>query len=286
MGSITNSATIYVTTVLAAAQGCDTIVHAGAIAHDTGGTAAEILATNLLGTWHVLLAAERSGIDRVVYFSSGQVFGCADGEGVPLYVPIDDDHPLRAARPYGMSKRLAEGMCAAWTSRTGLTSLVLRPVLILDDEELARTSESDVELGRRSSIWTTWLMLPSRALDVNVWGSDSADAVWSRPLRLDPDRTRPPRLVTKTAVGTEARNSPERGSPVEPAFLGTVGRTRLRGGMAPWVCACRYRPVQRVRHRGPNSLALSRLAGSTRSMRLITLGPRPRRSWRSPPQRR
>ena len=104
-----------------------------------------------------------------MYFSSGQVFGCADGEGVPLYVPIDDDHPLRAARPYGMSKRLAEGMCAAWTSRTGLTSLVLRPVLILDDEELARTSESDVELGGVVDLDDV-VDAAVRALDVNVWG--------------------------------------------------------------------------------------------------------------------
>jgi nucleoside-diphosphate-sugar epimerase len=61
--------------VLTAAQGCDAIVHAGALAHDTAGTPAEIVATNVLGTWHVLLAAERCGVERVVYFSSGQVFG-------------------------------------------------------------------------------------------------------------------------------------------------------------------------------------------------------------------
>src|SRR5947207_12297634 len=44
--------------VFDAAEGCDAIVHAGAIAHDDGGTPAEIVATNVLGTWHVLLAAE------------------------------------------------------------------------------------------------------------------------------------------------------------------------------------------------------------------------------------
>ena len=49
-------------------------------------------------------------------FSSAQVFGFAEGEGVPEYLPVDDDHPLRASRPYGLSKRLGEEMCAAWTS--------------------------------------------------------------------------------------------------------------------------------------------------------------------------
>ena len=135
------------TAVLEAARGCDAIVHAGAIPHDLGGTPADIVATNVLGTWHVLLAAERHAASRVVYFSSAQVFGCAEGEGVPEYRPVDDRHPLRAARPYGMSKRLAEGMCAAWTTRTGIPTIVLRPVMILSDESLAHMTERDAELG-------------------------------------------------------------------------------------------------------------------------------------------
>jgi UDP-glucose 4-epimerase len=133
--------------VLAAMSGCDAVVHAGALANDSAGTASDIVATNVLGTWHVLSAAEAAGVSRVVYFSSAQVFGCAEGEGSPVYVPIDDDHPVRAARPYGMSKRLAEEMCDAWSSRTGIPSVVLRPVLILDDLGLSRTSRSEAELG-------------------------------------------------------------------------------------------------------------------------------------------
>lgn len=133
--------------VLRAADGCDGIVHAGAIAHDSGGTPAEIVATNVLGTWHVLLAAEAKRASRVVYFSSAQVFGFAEGEGSPTYRPVNDVHPLRAARPYGMSKRLAEEMCAAWTSRTGIATIVLRPVMILDDAGLQQVGPNDAELG-------------------------------------------------------------------------------------------------------------------------------------------
>ena len=50
-----------------ASAGCNAIVHAGAIAHDTGGTASEILATNVLGTWNVLLAAECHGVGKLVF---------------------------------------------------------------------------------------------------------------------------------------------------------------------------------------------------------------------------
>ena len=91
--------------VLRAVEGCEAIVHAGAIAHDMSGTPAQIMATNVLGTWHVLLAAEAHHLTRVITFSSAQVFGFAEGEGVPDYLPVNDSHPLRAARPYGLSKR-------------------------------------------------------------------------------------------------------------------------------------------------------------------------------------
>jgi UDP-glucose 4-epimerase len=133
--------------VLRAMSDCEAVVHAGAIAHDSAGTPAEIVATNLLGTWHVLQAAETCSLSRVVYFSSAQVFGCAEGEGSPAYLPVDDAHPVRAARPYGMSKRLAEEMCAAWTSRTGIPTIVLRPVMILTDTALLRVTEAGAELG-------------------------------------------------------------------------------------------------------------------------------------------
>ena len=63
-----------------AAAGCAAVVHAGALAHDTAGTPEDIMAVNVLGTWHVLLAAEAAGAGRVVYFSSGQVFGLAEGD--------------------------------------------------------------------------------------------------------------------------------------------------------------------------------------------------------------
>jgi nucleoside-diphosphate-sugar epimerase len=132
--------------VVDAVAGCDAVVHAGALAHDSAGSPSEIVATNVLGTWHVLLAAEQHSVARVVFFSSAQVFGCAEGEGTPDYLPLDDAHPLRAARPYGLSKRLAEEMCKAWTDRTGIPTIALRPVLILDDAGLQRVHRTEAEL--------------------------------------------------------------------------------------------------------------------------------------------
>ena len=39
-------------------------------------------------TWHVLLAAEQRRVTRVVYFSSAQVFGCAEGEGSSVRLTV------------------------------------------------------------------------------------------------------------------------------------------------------------------------------------------------------
>ena len=48
-----------------------------------------------------------------------------------------------------MSKRLAEDMCVAWTTRTGVPTTILRQVTILSDEGLATFRQDDAELGRR-----------------------------------------------------------------------------------------------------------------------------------------
>jgi UDP-glucose 4-epimerase len=115
-----------------AADGCAAVVHAGALAHDSAGSPEDIVAVNVLGTWHVLLAAEAAGASRAVYFSSGQVFGLAEGERLPDYFPVDDAHPRRAMRPYGLSKCLAEDLCAGFTARTGIPSVALRPCWVWD----------------------------------------------------------------------------------------------------------------------------------------------------------
>jgi nucleoside-diphosphate-sugar epimerase len=138
-----------------AADDCAAVVHLGALAHDTAGSPEDIMAVNVLGTWHVLLAAEAAGCRRVIHFSSGQVFGIAEGERLPDYFPVDDAHPRRAMRPYGLSKCLSEDLCAGFTARTGIPSVSLRPAWVWDPGMYQRIEarwQSDP-----SSEWTpTW----------------------------------------------------------------------------------------------------------------------------------
>ncbi|MGD0554859.1 MAG: NAD(P)-dependent oxidoreductase [Streptosporangiaceae bacterium] len=124
-----------------AAAGCAAIVHLGALAHDTAGSPEDIMSVNVQGTWHVLLAAEAAGAQRVIHFSSAQVFGTAEGESLPGYFPIDDEHPRRPTRPYGLSKLLSEDLCAGFTARTGIPTVSLRPVWVWDRSMYQRIEE-------------------------------------------------------------------------------------------------------------------------------------------------
>ena len=112
-------------------------MHLAALAHDSAGSPEQIMAVNVLGTWNVLLAAEAAGADRVISFSSAQVFGIAEGERLPDYFPVDDAHPRRAMRPYGLSKKLAEDLCAGFTARTAIPTMSLRPVAVWDEARYA-----------------------------------------------------------------------------------------------------------------------------------------------------
>jgi UDP-glucose 4-epimerase len=124
-----------------AARGCAAVVHLAALAHDNAGTPEQIMAVNVLGTWHVLLAAEAAGAGRVICFSSAQVFGIAEGERLPDYFPVDDAHPRRAMRPYGLSKRLTEDLCEGFTARTGIATVCLRPVAVWDEAQYRRVRD-------------------------------------------------------------------------------------------------------------------------------------------------
>jgi len=123
-----------------AARGCDAIVHMAALPHDTAGSPDQVMAINVLGTWHVLLAAEAAGATRVICFSSAQALGIAEGERLPDYFPVDDAHPRRAMRPYGLSKRLCEDMCDGFTARTGIATVAFRPVGVWYEADYAEVA--------------------------------------------------------------------------------------------------------------------------------------------------
>ena len=122
------------TRVRDAVQGCDAVVHLAAIPNDRMGLEDDIMATNVLGTWHVLQGAAESGVKRVVYFSSIQAIGLTGSERSPDYLPVDDAHPRYPPRPYSLSKGMAEEMCRYFSETAGITALCLRPSYVTDPD--------------------------------------------------------------------------------------------------------------------------------------------------------
>lgn len=75
---------------------------------------------NIRGTINLLEACLNSNVKRLVYSSSGAVFGEAK------YLPIDEDHPLNPESPYGVSKLAAEKYCFAFHKVHGVPTTSLR----------------------------------------------------------------------------------------------------------------------------------------------------------------
>jgi UDP-glucose 4-epimerase len=76
---------------------------------------------NVVGTVALLEACRHAGVRRVVYTSTG---GAAYGDTDVL--PTPEDHPLRPASPYGVSKTAAERYVDCWAGLTGGRALTLR----------------------------------------------------------------------------------------------------------------------------------------------------------------
>lgn len=153
--------------VRAAAEGCEAIVHLAGLPDDLGAPPEDVMAVNLLGTWHVLLAAQAVGADRVVHASSGKALGLLERD--PLYLPIDDAHPGLPSRPYGLAKWLSEEMCESFTRASGIATICLRPVLVLDERGWAEQAPGpELPQPGRAASWH---------LGVFVDVSDVADAV-------------------------------------------------------------------------------------------------------------
>ena len=89
------------------------------------GTAASMLdpqtdaETNIIGTLNLLQAAVNFSVRKLIFASSAAVYG------TPLYLPIDENHPLNALSAYGVSKATAEKYVIMY-KQLGLDYTILR----------------------------------------------------------------------------------------------------------------------------------------------------------------
>lgn len=122
-------------------QGMDAVVHLAAVPNDRRGGADDVLATNVQGTWNVLLACHEAGVKRVVLMSSINSLGNFGGHKPSAYLPIDDAYPHHPMTPYQMSKHLAEELCRMFSHAHGMITICLRPVGVTFPDQYVRWRE-------------------------------------------------------------------------------------------------------------------------------------------------
>jgi nucleoside-diphosphate-sugar epimerase len=112
--------------VESALAGVDAVCHIGAIPGEKGFEPPQIFESNVRGTFNVLEAAHRQGVQRIVFASSIVVYGASAMWGQPAYLPIDESHPCAPVTTYAMSKLNGETYCRGYTLRYGLETACLR----------------------------------------------------------------------------------------------------------------------------------------------------------------
>ena len=108
---------------LAGAQ-AEAVVHLGAWANAGIVPDTRTYGDNVQGTFNLFQACADLGIQRVVSASSSQVYGFA--KAPPVYVLVDEAHPLRPANCYALSKVVGEQTADYFVERFGLTILSFR----------------------------------------------------------------------------------------------------------------------------------------------------------------
>ncbi len=105
----------------------DAVVHMGAIPGPQRAEPRDIFDNNVNADFNVMMSAAELGLRRVVFSSSAFGMGWAhDGNAfVPLYLPLDEQHPMMPFEPYGLSKQIGEdiGRMIARNSDTTVVSL-------------------------------------------------------------------------------------------------------------------------------------------------------------------
>ena len=108
-------------------EGAEGVIHMGAIPGPLNADSREIFENNVQSTFNVMTVAAEKGLRRVVFSSSAFGMGWAhDGAAfVPLYLPLDEEHPMMPFEPYGLSKQVGEviGQMIARNSKTSVVSL-------------------------------------------------------------------------------------------------------------------------------------------------------------------
>ena len=106
----------------------DAVVHFAAIPAILFRPDNETYRINVMSTYNVIDAAVRLGIRKIIFASSETTYGVcfADGEVKPLYLPVDEEHPVVPPDSYALSKVVNEVTGRSYQKRSGFDIYALR----------------------------------------------------------------------------------------------------------------------------------------------------------------
>jgi nucleoside-diphosphate-sugar epimerase len=132
----------------------EAVVHLGAWSGNSRVPDSRTFGDNVRGTFNVFQACADLGVRRVVFASSNHVYGVI--KAPPVYVPIDEAHPLRPAHAYALSKVVGERTADYFVAQRDLEILSFRFMGVRSPSELGAEIERIVrDPGRaRHLLWT------------------------------------------------------------------------------------------------------------------------------------
>ncbi|MCW2500032.1 MAG: epimerase [Frankiales bacterium] len=124
----------------AVVRGADAVVHCAAIPEPTANPPHTVFSNNLMSTFNMLEAAVRLGVTRFVNVSSETVPGYFFPERpvLPVYVPVDEEHPIAPQDPYALSKHFGEQLMDAAVRRSDIRCISIRPSWVQTPDNYAR----------------------------------------------------------------------------------------------------------------------------------------------------
>jgi UDP-glucose 4-epimerase len=141
-------------------HGLDGVVHLGAIPAPGLETDVATFQNNMLATFHVVQAARRAGIGRVVTASSETVLGLPF-EIAPPYAPVDEQYDTRPESVYSLTKHLEEELArkvVRWDPELSITALRFSNVMVPAD--YAAFADFQDDPAKRK--WNLWGYIDAR----------------------------------------------------------------------------------------------------------------------------